>query len=409
MNNNNCTQKIDSYVYYILLSYILLLFIEGPLRYILYLYGTTYLLYIRDFIIIIIIAGYICQSLFTFKINRMFIIVIIIFIFHSIVALFFVDNYLMPFFAWKTYLGLFLGILYGSLLFTNLRLTVRVFTVLLICGVIGVFINYFIEFPWEGLEYRLGGVDIEGVRSWVDMFGLKRLSGFARTSFDAAAQALLLAVFLFCYLKNSFAKLLIWLLVAPVLFLTTTKGILLTYLLLTIFFLIYRIIPNYYHIYQKLLFVLLAIAIIMPVLSIFGPIYHDVPLFLKSFYMRIEGSWPDVFKLVQQDGSLLLGRGLGGMGSSQVYFEAPKYNPGDNIFLLFYGNLGLFGIVYLIYLAKLGQSLDLKTELFYYLFIFSFLSYGIVTSCIDNALFCLFLGVFLGYVSNDELRTANQK
>lgn len=409
MNNNIPTDRFTSFTYYGILLYICSLIFEGPIRFILYNYGITYLIYIRDIFIILVITAYISQSLMTDRINRTFLVVIYIFIFHSIVALFYLNNYLMPLFAWKTYILLFFGILYGHLFFTKLGVTVRIFSILLICAIIGVIINYFIEFSWEGLEYSLGGVDIEGVRSWMDMFGLKRLSGFARTSFDAAAQALLLACFLLCYLKNRFIKLLIWLLVAPVILLTTTKGIILTYLLLSIIFLTYRIIPNYYKIYQKLLFLLLAIAIIMPVISIFSPIYHDAPLLLKSFYMRLEGGWPDAFKLVQQDGNLLLGRGLGGMGSSQMYFEAQKYNPGDNIFILFYGNLGLLGIVYLYYIAKLGQSLDLKAELFYYIILVSFFSYGIVTSCIDNALFCLFLGVFLGYINNDKLRTANLK
>ena len=97
------------------------------------------------------------------------------------------------------------------------------------------------------------------------------------------------------------------------------------------------------------------------------------------------------------------------MGTSQQYFEIQKFNPGDNIFLLFYGNFGLLGIGYLLYLAIRGQSLDLKTERFYYLFLFSFFAYGIVTSCIDNALFCLFLGIFLGYINNQKLRNGNEK
>jgi hypothetical protein len=150
--------------------------------------------------------------------------------------------------------------------------------------------------------------------------------------------------------------------------------------------------------------------IIMPILSIYGSIiYQDVPLALESFFMRISGYWPDAFKLIKQDGNLLLGRGLGGMGTSQLYFEIQKYNSADNIFLLFYGNLGLLGIGYLFYLAIIAQSLDLKTELFYYVFIFSFFAYGIVTSCIDNGMFCLFLGVFLGYVHNPKLRGQNPK
>jgi hypothetical protein len=111
----------------------------------------------------------------------------------------------MILFAWKTYLLLFIGILYSHLFFTELRLTVRIFSTLLICAIIGVVINYFLEFPWEGLEYRLGGMDIEGVRSWMELIGVKRLSGFARSSYDAAVQILLLVIFLI-FLKYPFGS-----------------------------------------------------------------------------------------------------------------------------------------------------------------------------------------------------------
>jgi hypothetical protein len=167
--------------------------------------------------------------------------------------------------------------------------------------------------------------------------------------------------------------------------------------------------PNYIKIYHRVLFILLGITIILPIISIGDFTYSNVPFLFVSFFMRVFEGWPDAFRLIQHDGNLLLGRGLGGMGTSQLYFEIQKYNPGDNIMLIFYGNFGLLGVGYLLYLAKLGQSLDLKTELFYYLFLFSFFAYGITTSCIDNGVFCLFLGVFLGYVNNQKLRTANFK
>ena len=197
MNNNILANRFASFTYYGILLYLCSLIFEGPIRLILYNFGITYLIYIRDLFIILVITAYIFQSLMTDRINRTFLVVIFIFTFHSIVALFYVNNYFMPLFAWKTYLLLFFGILYGHLFFTNLRMTIKIFSILLICAIIGVVINYFKEFPWEGLQYSLGGVDIEGVRSWVDMFGIKRLSGFARASYEAAMQILLLALFYF--------------------------------------------------------------------------------------------------------------------------------------------------------------------------------------------------------------------
>jgi len=405
MNNNLLTNRFASFTYYGILIYLFTFIFEGPIRFILYNFGIIYLIYIRDLFILFVISAYIFQSLMSDRINRTFLFVSFIFVFHSIVALFYLNNYLMPLFAWKIYLPLFFGVLYGHLFFAKLWVTVRIFSILLICAIIGVVINYFIEFPWEGLQYSVGGVDIEAVRSWVDMFAVKRLSGFARASYEAATQILLLALFLFCYLKNNFIKVLFWVLAGLPILLTTTKGIIITYFLLTIFFIVYRIVPNYGKIYQKGLGFLLAIIIILPVLSIIGHTYHDIPIFLESFFMRISIGWPDAFRLIQQDGNLLLGRGLGGMGTSQQYFEPQKFNAGDNIFVLFYANFGLLGIAYLFYLAERGQSLDLKTERFYFLFLFAFFSYGIVTAGIDSVFFSLFIGILLGYVNNQKLRT----
>ena len=409
MNNNFLTNRFASFTYYGIILYICSLIFEGPIRFILYSLGITYLIYIRDLFIILVITAYISQSLMTDRINRTFLVVIFIFIFHSIVALFYLNNYLMPLFAWKTYILLFFGILYGHLFFTKLGVTVRIFSILLICAILGVIINYFIIFPWEGLEYRLGEVEIEAVRSWVDMFGIRRLSGFARASYDAAIQIMLLGIFLFCHLKKNLYKILLWLLIAPPILLTTTKGIIVTYLLLTITLLVHRIVPNIGKIYQKLLLILLIIVIILPVASIIVHTYQNIPIYLESFFMRISMGWPDAFKLVQEYGNLLLGRGLGGMGTSQQYFEPQKFNAGDNLFVLFYANFGLLGIVYLFYLAIRGQSLDLKTEQFYYLFLFSFFAFGIVTAGVDNGLFCMFLGIFLGYINNKNLRSANRE
>ncbi len=379
---------------------------EGIVRFSLYNYGMTYLLYIRDLFIIIIIAVYILHSLLSSRINRIFLIIIVLLIFHSIIALFYVSNVLMPLFAWKTLILLFFGILFGHLFFTNLRMTIRIFSILLICAIIGILINYFIAFPWEGLEYSIGGVDIEGVRAWADIFSIKRLSGFSRTSYDAAIQMLLLGLFLFCHLKNKFFRNLLWILIALPLLLTTTKGIIVTYSILTMFLLIYRIVPNYGKIYNKGLYFLLIIAITFPIMSIITYSYTNVPLVLLSFFMRVGWMWPGAFELIHRFGSLILGRGFGGIGSSQIYFEPEKLIAPDNIFIAFYGNFGLLGVGYLFYLARLGQTLNLKTEKFYFLILFSFFTYGIVAAGTQNDLFCLFLGIFLGYINNQKLRNA---
>lgn len=403
MATDNYSKYYPKIVYYGGLLYILSLILEGAIRYILYLFGVEYLIYVRDIFIILCILCYMLSTTRDFIIDRFYLIIVIIFIFHSIIALCYVGNISMLLLAWKIYFPLFFGILFGQLFFENLRLTTNCFILLYILAILGVFVNYFIMFPWEGLEYSLFGFDIEAVRFWT-AWEFKRVSGFARTSYDSAIQILLLAIFLICYVKNNSLKLLLWLLAGPAILLTTTKGVILAYFVTSLLIIIIRYIPNYINIYQKGLFVLLVIAIILPLYSNQSLGVGNIPILLTSLYERLIISWPDVFKLVRENGNILLGRGLGGMGTTQLYFETQMYNPGDNIFLFFYANFGIFGAGYLLYLAIIGQSIDLKNELYYYLFILSFFTYGITTSCTENAMFNFFLGNYIAYVGNLKSR-----
>ena len=389
-------------IYYGILIYIASLVFEGPIRFFLQSYGIEYVLYSRDMFIILCLVVYIIKSLNIFKINRAFLIVIIILIFHSIIGIYILNNYLMILFAWKIYLLLLFGILYGQLFFINLRLTVRFFSILVICAISGVIINYYWAFPWEGLTYSLGGFDIQGV----EVYGMPsdwalvvlRRSGFSKNYLIAAMDILLLATFLICYLNNNLFMVLIWFFSGLAISLTLAKGVILVYLLITILLLCYRIIPNYYNIYQKVLLVIALIGIAAPYLTYIISPYHDVPVILLSIIQRTLETWPGVFNLVKSHGNLIVGRGFGGMGPSQLYFEFDKINPGDNVFMSFYGNFGIFGILYLLYAVIIAQSLELKREMFYYLFVISFYCVGITTSTIDIPLFSLFFGVFIGYM-----------
>lgn len=403
MATTNSSKYYSQIVYYGGLFYISSLILEGPIRYLLYSFGVEYLIYVRDVLILFCILCYTLSAAKEFIINRIYLVILFIFIFHSIVYIFYVGNIPMLLFAWKIYLPLFFGILFGQLFFVNLRLTVRIFTILFILAVLGAFLNYYRRFPWEGLQYSFFGFDIEAVRFW-SAWEFKRVSGFARSSYDAAIQILMIGIFLICYLKNKSLKIILWLLAGPVILLTTTKGVILAYLVISLLLIVIRYIPDYFNIYQKSLYIFLAIGIILPLIPGSNLGVRNIPLLLTSIYERMIIVWPDVFKLVGENGNLLLGRGLGGMGSSQLYYETQLYNPGDNIFLMFYANFGLLGVGYLVYLAIIGQSIDLNTELFYYLFLIFFFIYGITTSCTENAIFNIFLGNFIAYVGNLKMR-----
>jgi hypothetical protein len=389
-------------IYYGLLVYISSFVFEGVIRYFLHFLGLEYLIYFRDIILLLFILYYILFTLTHFTINKVFLIVIFIMMFHSIIGFIFVRNIFLILFGWKIFLPFLCGILFGFLFITHIKSTNRVFLLLVFCAILGIFLNYYQEFPWGDLQYKLGGFDIEAVRSW-ETFDFRRLSGASRASFDAAIQILLLSIFLIQYLKSNYVKIIVWVLAGPAILLTTTKGIVITYIIITMGLLAYWIVPNYHKIYQKILFIPLALVIAIPLFSNYISQFN-MPLILASFLERIMYTYPDSFRMIQNNGNWLLGRGLGGMGTGQLFFELDKYSPGDNIFMYAYGNFGVFSILYFIYFAIISQSLELKSELFYYLLILSLFVYGIVTAAFENALFNLFLGMFIGYIHNTSLR-----
>jgi hypothetical protein len=264
--------------------------------------------------------------------------------------------------------------------------------------IIGVYLNVFKQFPWEGLTYDVIGQTIEGTREW-STFGVKRVAGFARASFNTAIQLIILAIFLISYLENKWIKVFLWLLAGPAILLTTSKGILMVYVILSLFLIIYKIVPNFNNIYQKLLIIPILLMIILPVYAYF---YYDQNVsqdFLKNpllwtMHQRME-IWPDNIAFLRKSGDTILGRGIGGVGMSQYIFEKRYALPGDNLFIYGFGYFGILSIIYFLYIYKLVQNINLKNNLFPYLLLMVLFFYGIVSNVIEDSFFMIFLGISL--------------
>jgi len=282
---------------------------------------------------------------------------------------------------------------------------------------VGIFINYFIEFPWEGLTYALDNFQIEATREDIT-FGIKRLAGFSRTHVEAAIQMLWLIVFLIVHIKNRFIKISVWLLGGLVIIFTTSKGIILSYLLISILLILYKLdyrMISYYKVYRKLLLSLLITGILLPIITYVNILVIDLKLnddlnkmMFTSFTMRIYDLWPEAIELILDHGNILLGRGLGGIGTSQIFFETYLYNPVDNIFLFLYANFGLLGGLYLIYLYYKGRLLKLNEDLYFCLLLLFIFQYGITTSLFDDYLISLCIGFLLMHFNNARLRLEYQ-
>ena len=94
-------------------------------------------------------------------------------------------------------------------------------------------------------------------------------------------------------------------------------------------------------------------------------------------------------------GSVLFGRGLGGIGTAQSYFEPDLFNAGDNVYMYWfvvYGALAFPG-----FLLLLARSLRLKPwrgpeERLLYCLTLATVVYGMTTNVVENAFFALVCG-----------------
>ena len=66
----------------------------------------------------------------------------------------------------------------------NIRFDI-IFRIVVPIVVMGIFLDKYLTFPWEGLGYQLGEYEVKVNRQW-ETFGMERLSGFQRASYDSA-------------------------------------------------------------------------------------------------------------------------------------------------------------------------------------------------------------------------------
>jgi hypothetical protein len=69
-----------------------------------------------------------------------------------------------------------------------------------------------------------------------------------------------------------------------------------------------------------------------------NPISHAL---FASFGARLNWMWPDSFDLISKPWQWIIGRGLGGIGVAQLYFEPGSHKAADNLFVYLCVDFGL--------------------------------------------------------------------
>lgn len=296
----------------------------------------------------------------------------------------------------------------------------NLFLLLFFASVIGVFLNLFFTFPWVGLETEIAGYSIEASRYWT-AFSIERYAGFSRASYTAASQILIFGIYLISFTKNKLVIFFVWIISGLAIYLTTTKGMIAAWFIVSLYFFSYFIskyISKKYiaAIWMIILVSLTSIMTLLPLLTIVKRFELNLNdyisiLVLYSFDARLTETWPDAFKLLNIGlGSpflFLTGRGIGGISTSQKIFESQHYSPSDNLFVYLSITFGLplaFGLIYFIIyrLIKLLNYFYLESYRIIFLSFLICFTYGLVSGVIEEPVLGFVFGISLYRLFLDE-------
>ena len=229
-------------------------------------------------------------------------------------------------------------------------------------SIFGILIDFYYFLPWEGYSAVIAGYDVVGSKLWTTN-GIERLAGFSRSSTHVAAVIALSSVFVIIFLKKRSYSILVYLISAVAIYYTTNKTMLLAYLLiLPLFFYNFRL---YFASTYTVLPIILGI--VFPIIGIFvlsqNPVAIHTDNVLYSFYDRLFFTWPAVFSYFSDTSELYLyipfltGLGIGSVVSASGFFVDGTLRVHDNSWLYLYFSLGLFGLLFLAYVAYLSIGL----------------------------------------------------
>lgn len=271
---------------------------------------------------------------------------------------------------------------------------------------IGVLLHSVIEYPWVGVSYQVGGVELEGAREWTTTGGAQRLSGLARSSFDVAGQIVVAAGLLSLRLPSVWVRIVLWGLCIAAVSLSTSKGILLALLMTVI---ASEALIRNKSVALLLTFVLgIAWLIVPPMMGwtmdwsnesrtdLNNPLYG-------SFIDRMNDMWPRSLELAHEHGLAFLGRGLGGIGVPLSIFEPDLSNAGDNVFVYCYVLIGalsipLFVLGFVQIMKASLRALDVDgRDMLVLAVIVNW--YGGVSNILEHAVLALAMGIVCRYLA----------
>ncbi len=388
-----------------LLSYCFTAAITGPFRWAAGLAGLTPIVYLPQVLMllstVVVLVWETRHGLLPLRAMALLVIAyaVLVGLFHTPIA--------QVLFGLYTLLPFWFGLVCAEVIFRHWSAIVRVSVWLWALVVMGVLLNHWIAYPWEGYGYSVGDLDIVSSREWENVGGGKRLAGFSRASFDAALQALLLGLIVVLNLRAAWLRCLVWGITFMTIYMTTSKGVYNMFAILSPVVLLGARLPASAVRWWPLALGLVALLLPMT------PLFMDVNFYIRdqelanltfSFWDRLNDMWPNAWKLLENQGNMLWGRGMGGIGTPQTYFEASRFNAADNIFVYWFV---IFGWVALPgFLLLLLRSLRLNpsrhtVESAGFCLLLATLVYGITANVVESGFFAIAAGMSVRYLFHE--------
>lgn len=383
--------------FYGLLIYLYSQVLDGPLRYFLGTIGAVSLLYIRDAILLLILTHAVLASFIHSRINVVLFFILLTLVVFGFVGLIYIDSLPQILFSLKIMLPFVVGAICSRYVSIYNKSIERHFLTLFAIAVVGILLHSQIALPWVGGSYEFQGVQIE--RSFErNTTGLERLTGFSRSNFEVASQVLLLWIFIHAHERSRKLKGLYWFCAGSAILLSTTKGIIAAFLLISLVITTFAVSPRLEKIKPLILFCILTAMVSLPLLS---PAFdvdasNPVDVFLfASFKDRIINGWPPVINNTLQNGNIFTGRGVGGTGAGEYYFSQIIHGAPDNLFVYLFSWFGLFGILMLLLVWWRSRNLHIHCPDQYtnYLWLLAIYTFGISSSTIESPFFATIAGM----------------
>jgi hypothetical protein len=325
----------------ILLTYV----VEAPLRFGLGVLFTDKIIYLRD------VASALCVAaamLSWFQGQGSAYVVVTggaILMLHTLIGVVTLNTFAQPLFGLKIVAPFLLGLTVAPLLRIRIPQVSTFAGWCFVITAVGVVMNIWVEFPWVGMEFDSPVGKLQLSRQWWSGGGL-RLPGFTRASYIAAQIILATLVPLLAAASSAFKRLSLLGLAATVIALTTTKGAWSGLLLLLICDSL--TFAGLAHVAGAVLALAFFACLALPIIGVqFGRIGPPVPTWAESFMERLGDMWPRAFDLYDGPVSVVLGRGIGGIGMAQKLGEERIFNAADNLMVFLLVSLGIAGPIYL--------------------------------------------------------------